>query len=104
MSKISSWKKPIGRWQYIMAFVIWFWLTFAISQMSRTINTSLRPILVIVIIIALAGLFLFKIKRLHGMGVSGIFSLFMFVPGINILLELILFVWPNKEKNNKYVV
>lgn len=48
------------------------------------------------------GYWMLVMRRLHDIGYHGIASLYLLLPGINVIVTLILFVWPGRRGRNRF--
>lgn len=48
------------------------------------------------------GYWMLVMRRLHDLGYHGVASLYLLLPGINVIVTLILFVWPGRRGRNRF--
>lgn len=112
----TPWNSPegrIGRLKYLgmtlalnLSFAGWFllysvFLFLVPSEETRDIIREIfMTLLFVMLLFGTAFHFIFMIKRLHDLGVSGWFSLLSFV--FSVFMVLFLLLWPGNKGSNKF--
>lgn len=97
--KIYSWKGRLCRRQYLLAYLFVSFIVGGLLMLFLANNMPSSTLLAQIITFVLIPS---QIKRLHDIGWSGFFVLLSFVPGINFIMILLLFILSGTKGPNKY--
>ena len=97
---LFSWKGRICRWQFFVALIFAIFIVVAFERLAYYMQ---NPDLVIyALMVSFFLLLSAQIKRLHDIGLNGLFVLLLFVPMVGELSILALLFVPGTEGANKY--
>lgn len=90
-------KGSIGRLEFIAGYLLFIFVAGVVAVIIRSSPDALWFLgWLFGLFIAFPVVFTLLVKRLHDVEKSGAWSLLIFIPGINLLMVLLLCVWPVK--------